>query len=347
MLKLGLVGWGYWGRNYAKYLDTTIDASLDWVCDLRDEMLKDAKKAYPHFNITKDITDLVKNKVDGVILAVPASIHYKIASYFIEQNIPILIEKPLTNSLDSALKLKDLADKHNNKVLVGHTFLYNQATRWIHTNINKKYFGDLYYLEFKRQSYGPVRDDVNIAWDFAPHDVSLVTWFLNNALPETVQAIGRSYSRNDQQDIAIISLAYPNNVLVNINVAWLYPTKIRTATILGSKRMAVFEDTNQTEPVRVYNTALKYPSEKDPYGAAFLLGDILIPRIKPIDPLYTELKHFIEYIKGKEKPFTSIDDGVTNVLLLEAINKSLQKNVTVDFKSFAKGTIGKIGKKRK
>ncbi len=340
MLKLGIVGWGYWGRNYAKYLDTTIDASLEWVCDLREEMLNDAKKCYPHFQVTRDMQDLVKNKVDGVILAVPASIHHKVAAYFIEHNIPLLIEKPLTHTLASALELMNLAKKKKVKILIGHTFLYNQSTRWIHDQLEKKYFGTIHYLEFKRQSYGPIRDDVNIIWDFAPHDIALATWFLDNQYPLSVQAQAKSYSRNSQEDIAIITLEYPGNVLVNINVAWLYPIKLRTMVLLGSKRMAMFDDTNTTEPLRIYDTSVQYPSESDPYGAAFRLGDILIPRIRSVDPLYTQLKHFVSYIQGTEKPLTPIADGVKNVLLLDAITTSLKTKKEVNVKEWMSKEVG-------
>lgn len=335
MITLGIVGWGYWGRNYAKYLDTTIDAQLQWVVDLRPEMLADAKKCYPHFNVTQDIKDLVKHRVDGVIIAVPASIHYKVASYFIEQGIPILVEKPLTHTARTARALHQLATKKKAKVLVGHTFLYNQATRWIKQKIETHYFGDIHYLEFKRQSFGPIRDDVNIIWDFAPHDIALATWFLGGASPHTVHAQAKSYSRNNQEDIAIITLEYPNNILVNINVAWLYPVKIRNMVLLGSKRMALFEDTNPIEPLRIYDASVQYPHEADPYGASFRLGDVLIPRVKSIDPLYTQLKHFVEYIKDKEQPLTPISEGVKNVLLLEAIQESLKKQKSIVVKKIS------------
>jgi len=334
MLKLGIVGWGYWGRNYAKYLDTTIDAQLEWVCDLRDDMLKDAKKRYPHFKITKDIKELVRNRLDGIILATPATTHYKLAKFFIENKINLLIEKPLTSSSTEAISLFKLSKKHKVKILVGFTFLYNQATRWIKTSIDKGYFGNIYYLEFKRQSYGPIRDDVNIIWDFAPHDLAITTWFLNNTYPLFINATAKKFSKNDQEDIGIITIEYPNNILVNINVAWLYPVKIRTLTLLGDKRMAVFEDTNITEPLKIYNTSVNYPSEKESYGASFRLGDIIIPRIVPVDPLYTQIKHFVNYIKDKEKPITPIEFGLKNVFLLEAINKSVKTKKTINFKNF-------------
>lgn len=336
MLKLGIVGWGYWGRNYATYLDTSIDASFTWVCDLRDDMLQDVKKRYPHFHVTKDIHDLITAKLDAVIVATPATYHFRVAVEFLKHNIPLLIEKPMTRTMREAQELVALSHKKNVKVLVGHTFLYNQAIRWLRAKAERKYFGKLYYLEFKRQSYGPIRDDVNIIWDFAPHDLSIATWLCNNQLPQTVYAKAKSYSKNDQEDIANMIFEYPGKVLVNINVAWLYPIKIRTMTLLGKKRMAIFEDTNSIEPVRIYNTTLNYPSETDPYGAAFRLGNISIPRIAPIDPLYTQLKHFVEYLKGTEEPLTPIADGLKNVLLLEALSYSLKKKKEVDFSRFAK-----------
>lgn len=336
MLKLGIIGWGYWGRNYAKYLDTSIDASLDWVCDLREPMLKDAKKCYPHFQTTTNYNDLVKNKVDGVILATPASLHYRLAKPLIENGINLLIEKPLTNSLSTAKELMELAHKYKTKILVGHTFLYNNSIQWLKKSIKKKYFGDVYYLEFKRQSYGPIRDDVNIVWDFAPHDLAISSYLLDNQMPLYISAQGKKFSRHSQEDIAIVTLEYPNNVLVNINVAWLYPIKIRSLTLLGNKKMAVFEDTNTNEPLKIYDNSINYPSEKEPYGASFRLGDIVIPRIGTIDPLYNQIKHFVNYLKGIDKPLTPIEEGLRIVALLETVNEAIRTQKRVYVPSYLK-----------
>jgi predicted dehydrogenase len=231
MLKLGIIGWGYWGRNYAKYFDANLDAQLHMVCDLREDMLYDAKRLYPHFETTRDLHDLIRAKLDGVILASPASIHYKLAIPFIKARIPLLIEKPLTNSLKEARLLARLAKKQKAKVLVGHTFLYNQSVRFLKQEIEKQALGKLNYLEFKRQSYGPIRDDVNIIWDFAPHDLAIARYLLNNARPLSVYVQAGKFSRNTKEDLAVIVMRYPNNVMVNINVAWLYPIKIRTLTV--------------------------------------------------------------------------------------------------------------------
>ena len=322
MLTLGIIGWGYWGRNYAKYFDKGLPAELAYVCDLREDMLADAKRLYPHFQVTKNFQDLIQAKVDGVILASPASVHARLAEPFIRAGIPLLIEKPLTNSLAAAESLERLVKKTKTKVLVGHTFLYNQSVRFLKKEIEAKRLGKLNYLEFRRQSYGPIRDDVNIVWDFAPHDIAIANYLLNST-PASVYAQTGKYSRNSREDIAVIILKYPGNVMVNINVAWLYPVKIRSLTVLGDQKMAVFEDTNTTEPVKIYDMSLKYPKENDPSGASFRLGDITVPRIPSIDPLATELKHFVAYIQGKEKPVTPVADGVAVVSILEAITRSI------------------------
>lgn len=329
MLKIGLIGWGYWGRNYAKYFDASVDAELVTVCDSRPEMLKDAKRSYPHVKTSEDALSLLKEKLDGVILALPASTHFKLAVPFIKAKIPILIEKPLTDSFESAQELEILANKEKTKVLVGHTFLYNQSVRFLKTEIDTGKLGRIYYLEFKRQSYGPIRDDVNVIWDFAPHDIAIAKYLLNDKYPLSVYAQAGKYSRNAMEDIAIIILKFPDNVLVNINVAWLYPIKIRSLTLLGDKKMAVFDDTNTTEPVRIYDTSLQYPTENEPSQASFRLGDVYVPRIQPIDPLATQLKHFINYINAKEKPLTPISDGVEVTAILEAINQSLKQKTEV------------------
>ena len=334
MKKIALIGWGYWGRNYAKYFDTKIDAQLLYVCDLREDMLADAKRLYPHITITKNIQDLIINKVDGVILASPASIHFKLASILLNARIPVLIEKPLTDSLKTSQELAVLAKKTHTKILVGHTFLYNQSVRYLKSEIDKGNFGKLYYLEFKRQSYGPIRDDVNIMWDFAPHDVAISRYLLGNIDPITIYATAGKFSKNDKEDIAIIVMKFPGNVMVNINVAWLYPIKIRNLTVLGDKKMAIFEDINSSEPVKIFDTTLHYPKENDPAGASFRLGDIHIPRIPAIDPLATQLRHFVSYLEGEEQPLTPIEDGVAVVAILEAINQSIQTGKEITFRTW-------------
>lgn len=336
MLKLGLIGWGYWGRNYAKYFDAHLDAELSMVCDLRPDMLADAKRLYPHIETTPDLNDLIKKKLDGVILASPASIHHMLALPFIKAHIPLLIEKPLTNSYKTARDIEKLAKKNKTKVLVGHTFIYNQSVRTLKKQIDHGEFGKVYYLEFRRQSYGPIRDDVNIIWDFAPHDLAITKYLLGNAMPVSVYAKGGKFSRNSMDDIAVIVMKYPGNVMVNINVGWLYPIKIRTLTLLGDKKMAIFEDTNTLEPVKVFDTSLKYPKEHEPSGASFRLGDIHIPRIRSVDPLSTQLVHFVSYIKGDEKPLTPVSDGVEIVAILEAINESLTTGREIQLKEWIK-----------
>lgn len=332
MKKIGIVGWGYWGRNYAKYFDTYLGATLTHVCDLRGDMLEDAKMLYPHFITTPRLEDLIEAKLDGVIIASPASAHFKIAQKFLEAGIPLLIEKPLTNSLTSANELDKIAKKNSTKVLIGHTFLYNQSVRFLKSEIDANRFGKLYYLEFRRQSYGPIRDDVNIIWDFAPHDVAIANYLLGGISPVSVSVQGGIFSRHDKEDIAVITLKYPGNIMVNINVAWLYPLKIRSLTLLGDKQMAVFEDTNQVSPVSIYDTSLLYPKEEDPSGASIRLGEVRIPRIPAKDPLGTQLRHFIAYLNDEEKPFTPIADGVTVVSILEAMQESLRTGKSVDMR---------------
>lgn len=330
MKKIGIIGWGYWGRNYAKYFGDDLGATLTHVCDLRSDMLDDAKKAYPHFVTTTHLEDLIAAKLDGVIIASPASVHYKIAKIFLEAGTPLLIEKPLTNSMATAKELMDLAKKKQTKVLVGHTFLYNQSVRFLKKEIDANHFGKLFYLEFRRQSYGPIRDDVNIIWDFAPHDIAIANYLLGGKKPLTVSVQSGIFSRHDKEDVAVIVMKYPDNIMVNINVAWLYPIKIRSLTMLGDKQMAVFEDTNTTSPVSMYDTSLVYPKEGDPSGASFRLGDVHIPRIPAADPLGTQLKHFIAYLSGNEKPITPIEDGVEVVSILEAMQKSLKTGTVID-----------------
>ncbi len=330
MKHIGIVGWGYWGRNYAKYFDAYLGAVLSHVCDLRQDMLDDAKKLYPHFITTTKLQDLIDAKLDGVIIASPASAHFPIAKVFLEAGIPLLIEKPLTNSTETSKELMKIAKKNKTKILVGHTFIYNQSVRFLKNEIDANRFGKIYYLEFRRQSYGPVRDDVNVIWDFAPHDVAIAQYLLGGISPISVSVQSGIFSRHNKEDMAVIVLKYPGNIMVNINVGWLYPIKIRSVTLLGDKQMAVFEDTNTAAPISIYDTSLTYPKEEDPSGASFRLGEIRIPRIQSVDPLKTQLQHFMAYLDGNENPLTPVEDGLTIVSILEAMQESVKTGKTID-----------------
>jgi predicted dehydrogenase len=313
MLRLGIVGWGYWGKNYGKYLSNAgIDAKLEYVCDLRKEMLKKAQQLFPHIQITDKIQDLVDAKLDGVIIATPAATHYKIANYFLENKINVLVEKPFATSLGDAKKLASLSKKMGTKLLVGHTFMYSQPVRWIKKKIDEGYFGEINYLEFNRKG-GIVRNDVNVVWDLAPHDLSMLSWFMGDVHPLSISAKGKKNSNNCQEDVATITLEYPNDILININVAWTYPVKTRTFTLVGSEKMLVFDDTNLSTPIKVYSPD----------------GKIICPNIKRIDPLHVELSHFVDCVNGKGKALTGPEQGIENVMLLDSITKSLQSGKAI------------------
>lgn len=321
---IGLVGWGYWGRNYPKYFSGQLGARLKWICDKNEIFLKDAKDKYPHIKTSSDIRDLGEDKqVDAVIIATPATTHYQIAEYFLKQNKDILIEKPPTDSSQTMKKLISLAQSRNRILMTGFTFIYNPAVNWIQKKLDQKYLGQVYHLEFRRQSIGPIRDDVNVAWDFAPHDLSMLKYLLGLS-PVSIKADGQIWTRNKREDLVTITLRFPKKIMATIKVSWLYPIKIREVVILGSKRMVVFDDTIKDQPIRVHNMTVDYPRPEEPYGAFFRLGEISIPRIKSQDPLYLMLAHFVKCLKNRQHPKTDGNFGLEIVRYLEAIDKSLK-----------------------
>jgi len=328
-VKIGLIGAGYWGPNFARIASNSATSELAWCSDLSDKNLDSMKKNYPSVKITKDYNDILNDKeVDAVIVATPAETHYKVAKDCLLAGKHVLIEKPMSYSTQECVELVEIAEKSGKKIMVGHTFEYNSAVRKIKEYIDKNELGDIYYIYLTRVNLGRIREDVNAMWNLAPHDVSMLIYFLG--MPLKVNAFGYSFIQKDIEDVVFMVLEFPNNVIAKIHVSWLDPSKIREMTLVGSKKMIVFDDMDNESKLRIYDKGVtKQLGDNNAYGQYQIklrAGDIILPKIDMKEPLKEEYEHFIECVRDGKESISNGKVGLNVVKVLEAAQKSIKNN---------------------
>ncbi len=324
-VRLALVGCGQWGLNYLRAFGELEGCSVVYACDVSPERLREAQRRRPGIKVTNDLSELLANgDVDSVVVAVEATRHFEVAKQVLESGKNCLVEKPMTTNLADAQTLQDMAAKSGGVLMVGHVFRHNPAINYIRDLVAAGGLGDLLYLYFTRTNLGPIRSDVNVVWDLMTHDVSIVLHFLNN-LPDWVSAQGACYLRPDCEDVAFATLGFDNGLVANMRVSWLDPRKVREITLVGSRRMVVFDDT-AAEPVRLYDKgALKEPAY-DTFGEFKLVthsGDVTIPAIPPEEPLKAQCQHFLNSVRAGKVRLGDASDGVRVVEVVTAINESI------------------------
>jgi predicted dehydrogenase len=332
MINLGVIGCGYWGPNHIRNLFFDKNANIVGCADLNKKRLMDMKKLYRTLAITTNYTDLLKNKnIDAIVVATPTKTHYKIARDCLLYDKDVLCEKPLAFSVKEAEELVMLAEKKEKILMVGNVFLFNAGVRKIKEYIQKGALGNIYYLYSTRTSLGPVRRDVSPVYDLAAHDIYIFSYLLQKR-PVEVIARGECFLQEDIEDVAFISLAYHDKIIAHIHVSWLDPQKIRQITVVGDKKMAVWDDLNNIEPVKLYDKgATEKPYYKDFAEFQFLLkdSDVLIPKINLVEPLKAQDAYFLKCIKERQKPlYCSGEDGLECVKILKAISTSLKNGKT-------------------
>ena len=331
MVKVGLIGYGYWGPNLARVIHESSDAELVYCSDLLDESLKDIKRKYPKVKTTKNYQDILNDvSVDAVFVVTPTKTHFKIAKDCIIAKKHVFVEKPLAYSSEEARQLIKIAKKKNIKLMVGHLFLFNSSVVYIKNLLQKGGLGKIRHLHFQRRSLGPIRKDVNVLWDLAPHDFSMLLHFINEK-PISIVASGECYLQEGIEDVVNVSIKFENNIVSNFILSWIDPIKIRDITIVGSKKMILFDDVQISEKVKIFNKNANII--KDTRGVSFgefqialHSGNIYIPEIANKEPLKEELQHFIFCIKDNKNPITDGKKGLEVVRLLEASQESLSNH---------------------
>lgn len=337
MLNVGVIGCGYWGPNLIRNFSNLKTSKVVACSDLSEDRLNHMKQLYPSLRTTTNFREIVTDPgIDAVVIATPVSSHYAIAAEALEAGKHVFVEKPLAQSVDEGKKLVELAKRKGRVLMVGHTFVYTAAVNKIKDLIWDGEIGDVYYLATSRVNLGIFQDDINVVWDLAPHDVSIMNYVLN-ARPLSVSAIGQSYIRPGIEDVAFLLLRYPQSTIANIHVSWLNPNKIRSTTVVGSKKMLVYDDVSSLEKIRIYDKGVTVTPHYDTFGEfqlSYRYGDISIPRLDDAEPLKIECQHFVDCIEKGATPRSGGTHGLEVLLALDAADRSMRehgKEVTIEY----------------
>jgi predicted dehydrogenase len=330
-INLGIIGCGYWGPNFVRNFSQMTGVQISGICDMNLDKLAHMKQMYRNIRTYRDYQSLFKNnKLDAVIISTPASTHYSITKEALTKNMHVLVEKPISIKEEEAEELIKLSAKLKKILMVGHTFLYNPAVRKIKEIIEQKKLGKIYYIHSRRTNLGPIRKDVNAIWDLSPHDISIINYLLESK-PLEVSAYSQRFLSHILEDVGFVVLRYPHNVLVHLHTSWLDPKKIREMTIIGDKKMLVYDDTNTNEPIKIYDKSVmkrKYDKEYKSFQEYQLIiknGQVDIIQVDMQEPLKIECQHFIDCITSSTRPLTDGENGLTVLSVLAAIDKSIAK----------------------
>jgi len=324
---VAVVGLGYWGPNLARNLYELPGVDLVSVCDLRPDALAAIGRRYPAVELTSDLDEVLGGgRVDAVAIATPVSTHFPIAAKALRAGKHAFIEKPFAASSAEASALMDLADRHGLVVMPGHTFLYSPPVMMIRSMIGAGELGDIYFVSTSRVNLGLHQSDVSVAWDLAPHDFSILLHWLGET-PSHVSALSRGCIMPNVPDVAFINLAFPSGTVGHVELSWLAPSKLRRTTIVGSRKMVVYDDTSP-EPVRVFDSGAVLPNPETfgQYKLTYRTGDIVSPHVEAAEPLSTELRDFCSAIVDGTTPTSSPKLGLDVVRMIEAVDASLESS---------------------
>ena len=327
-ISVGVVGCGYWGPNLMRNFRSLPDCRLKTMCDLNKDRLKHLKTLYPEVESSADFDAVVKDpELDAIAIATAVRFHYKMAKDSLLAGKHTFIEKPMASSSAECEELIQLAAKNGLTLMVGHTFLYSPAVRKVKEVISRGEIGELRYISSRRLNLGLFQKDINVAWDLAPHDISIVLYILEES-PTSVNCRGHAHmSRGGVEDVTTMCLMFKKGKFVTIQNSWLDPRKVREMTFVGTKRMIVYDDVEPLEKIKIYDARVEVPPHYDTFAEfqyAYHYGDIYIPYIKQEEPLKSECQHFLDCIRSGATPISSGKQGLQLVRILEAASLSLQ-----------------------
>lgn len=326
MIRLGVIGCGYWGPNLIRNFAELPDVELVAVAELREDRRAYVRTRHPQVRVVDDYRDFFALNLDAVTVATPPTTHYAIARDCLLHGLSVLIEKPMTLRSSDAEDLIALAEQRGLVLMVGHTFEYNPAVQALKRIIDSGELGDVYYISTMRLNLGLFQRDLNVLWDLAPHDISILLYLLDRE-PVTVSASGGAYILNGVQDIAFLCLKFPGQVMAHTRVSWLDPRKERTVTVVGSRKMIVYDDVAASEKIKIYDKGVEVPPYTDTFGEFQLQyhhGDIVTPHLSFAEPLRLECQHFVDCVANGTQPQSDGYDGLTVVRILEAAERSLR-----------------------
>jgi predicted dehydrogenase len=346
--RIGVAGAGYWGPNLIRNLAELPRSPLAAVADKDPARLEYARGRYPHVRFHASLDEMLQDpEVNAVVLATPAELHAQHARQVLEAGKHVFVEKPLATSSADCRALAELADSRGRILMVGHTFLHNDAVRWMKARIDEGDLGDVLYLYSRRLNLGQVRQDVNVVWNLAPHDISIMLYLLGRR-PERVACHGQSYLRQGVEDVAFLTLEFAPvgatgaRQAAHIHVSWLDPNKVREVVVVGTRKMVVYDDVDADRMIQVYDKGVdrvpvegangsdgkRDPRERlDSFGEFKLWlrwGDLTVPKLRVSEPLRNEMAHFVHCVETGERPLTDAVNGLEVVRVLEAADESLR-----------------------
>src|SRR6266581_4611978 len=326
MIRVGVIGYGYWGPNIVRNLHGPDNIRVEMVCDKSPAALARVRKSYPGITTTTDACEVLRSpSVDAVAVITPVWTHYELAKAALENGKHVFVEKPFTSSAAQAEELIELAERKKLTIMVDHTFLFTGAVRKIRELVERGDLGDLYYYDSLRVNLGLFQHDVSVIWDLAPHDLSIMDHLIKKE-PEAIVATGEKHL-NGVEDIAFMTIYFPQSIIAHINVNWLSPVKIRTTLIGGEKKMLVWNDLVADEKVRVYDKGVEFASDDKVHELLvnYRSGDMWAPRIEQLEALRVESEYFADCIMNDKTPFNDGEAGLRIVRMLEAADCSIQK----------------------
>ena len=329
IINLGIIGYGYWGPNIVRNFFSTRNCTIKMVADIRQERVNVLNKNYPEIVSVTNPYELINSPViDAVVIATPVSTHYTLAKHALLNGKHILIEKPMTSSQDEAKELIDIATQKGLLIMVDHTYLYTGAVNKIKELIGGGTLGkEMHYFDSTRINLGLFQQDINVLWDLAPHDISVLN-FLFAERPMSVNARGVAHTQNGMENIAYLTLNYNSGFIAHFNCSWSSPVKIRMTLIGGDEKLILYNDLEPTEKVKIYNTGYQYMTDEDKNNILvdYRMGDIFIPKLNNTEALYNMANDFVESILNNKLPVSNTQIGLDVVKILEASNKSLKNN---------------------
>ena len=323
--RIGVIGAGYWGPYLIRNFYELPEAELEMVCDLNQERLDHIKSRYPGVQTSQNFRDLLASDVDAVVIATPVSTHFNLARECLAAGKHVLIEKPLANNSPHGREMVEMAQNMGKILMVGHTFVYNPAVMALKEIIASGEIGEVYYINGTRVNLGLYQPDVNVVWDLAPHDISILLDILGMK-PTTASARGGMFVKPGVFDVAYLTVQFPGCVMADLRVSWLDPCKIRRITVVGSKKMIVYDDIEPKDKVKIYDKGVDvqpYTDTYEEFHLAYRYGEAEPYPLDWHEPLRVECQHFIECIVNNTQPRTSGKDGLEVIKVLEAAQKSL------------------------
>ena len=323
-LNIGVIGYGYWGPNVVRNFYNATNAAVTCVCDLNPKSLQRVRRNYPSMAVTTDPDDILTSpEIDAVAIVTPISHHFSLAKKALENGKHIFVEKPFTANSAEAEQLIELAERQHLRVMVDHTFLFNGAVRKIREVMTSGVLGNLYYYDSTRVNLGLIQHDANVVWDLAPHDLSIIDHLIPNA-PEAIVATGEKHV-NSVEDMAFVTMYFPDKVIAHLNVNWLSPVKVRTTLIGGEKKMLVWNDLEADEKIKIYDKGVERSSGNGSYDlrVSYRAGDLWVPRVEQMEALTRETQYFVDCVLNDERPFNDGHAGLRVVQMLEAIDESM------------------------